>query len=436
MLVDSNPSQAAFSKVERTAVYEQLERLLRSRFFSQSRRFPAFLRYVVEHTMEGTTELLKERTLGVHVFGKDASYDTGSDPIVRVTAAEIRKRLAQYYQAPEHDGELRLLLPPGSYVPQFSWPQPAKIPLPASIHGPVSILVPASATIPAPVLTPGQQAEALPAASSVPPVRLRTFAAGRRALWALAMLVVLLLLLCTGLVVGRQPVHTALDLFWEPILSSAEPVLFCIADQSQYTDIRLRDAADPNHQTLLRDNLTAIVIDDLSPTVRMAGLLQSHGKKYNLRGEQTTTLNDLRSGPAILIGAYDNGWTLRLLKPLRYHFFNDPAMTQFGIVDTAAKHPSTWTVDRKEQFATNTYRDYALVARFTDATTGKPTLIAAGVGRGGTIAAGEFLGDPAHLAQLERAAGSLENKNIEVVLSTAIIGGEPGTPRIEAFYTW
>ncbi len=422
MLVESNPNQAAFSETERTAVYAQLERLLGSRFFHHSRRFPAFLRFVVEHTLEGTTELLKERTLGVQVFGKDLSYDTGADPIVRVTAAEIRKRLAQYYQVPEHRAELRLTLPPGSYVPQFSWPDLASAPERLPVVEPVSVLAPTDPPVQAP-------------AAGVAPARLSARHL-RRAVWGVIAGFALMAVLLAALPSHRQPTRSALDLFWQPILSSAEPVLFCIADQSQYTDIRLRDAADPNRQTVLRDNLTAIVIDDLSPTVRMAGLLESRGRKYSLRGEQTTTLNDLRSGPAILIGAYDNGWTLRLLKPLRYHFFNDAAMTRFGIVDTAAKTPSTWTVDRKDQFTTNTYRDYALVARYTDATTGKPTLIAAGVGRGGTIAAGEFLGDPADLARLEQAAGSLENKGVEVVLSTAIIDGEPGTPRIEAFYTW
>src|SRR5450755_4606955 len=61
----------------------------------------------------------------MEVFGGDASYDTTSDPIVRVTAAEIRKRIAQYYQEPGHAAELRISLPPGSYVPHFDWPQAA-----------------------------------------------------------------------------------------------------------------------------------------------------------------------------------------------------------------------------------------------------------------------------------------------------------------------
>jgi glutamine amidotransferase-like uncharacterized protein len=86
---------------------------------------------------------------------------------------------------------------------------------------------------------------------------------------------------------------------------------------------------------------------------------------------------------------------------------------------------------------TNNYRDFAIVARFNDSTTGKLAIVAAGVSRGGTRVAGEFLTEPANLAQLERAAAREGNKkNMEVVLSTQIIDGEPGTPKVEASYFW
>src|ERR1700735_1615391 len=96
---------------KRSEVAAQRERLLENSHFSHSRRFPSFLRFIVQEELEGRGDQLKERTLGVEVFGRDASYDTTSDPIVRVTAAEIRKRIAQYYQEPGHANELRISLP-------------------------------------------------------------------------------------------------------------------------------------------------------------------------------------------------------------------------------------------------------------------------------------------------------------------------------------
>jgi hypothetical protein len=186
-----------------------------------------------------------------------------------------------------------------------------------------------------------------------------------------------------------------------------------------------------------KDELITVAIDDLSAIVKIAGLIQSNGRQYSLRGEGTTTLADLRSGPAVFFGAFDNAWTLRLTNPLRYHFSNNPEMTEVRIVDSTAAAQSHWVVQRSDQLTTNNYRDYAIVARFTDTNTGKLTVIVAGLARGGTIAAGEFLTDSEDLAQLQRAAQAAgDKKNMEIVLSTQIIDGEPGTPKIEAAYFW
>ena len=188
---------------------------------------------------------------------------------------------------------------------------------------------------------------------------------------------------------------------------------------------------------MLRDTLTAVVMDDLNPVVKIAGVLQAHGKRYSLKGEGSTTLTDLRNGPSVFVGAFDNAWTLRLTKPLRFHFANDAAMTRLWIADSNNPNRTDWVVDRAKQQATNNYRDYAIVARFTDGNTGKIAIIAAGVARGGTIAAGEFLIDPTYLAQVESAVhASAGKKNMEFVLSTEIIDGQPGTPKMEAAYFW
>jgi len=418
MLVDSETGNPAdLSEEEKTAIHLQMERLLANPYFSHSRRFPSFLRFVVKHTISKQTDLLKERTLGIEIFGKSADYDTASDPIVRVTAAEIRKRIAQYYQDPGHENELRISLPIGSYIPQFHWPANAKEEAPEPLP-------------PSEVSIAAAQEEAAPAAVPVHHHSRHWKTAFFTGL-ALAIVGIALLLF------WNSTHRSAYDYFWGPVLSSSDPVLFCVADQNQYSAIALRDAADPSHQIILPDNLTALVMDDLNPIVRMAGVLQSNGKKYSLKGEGATTLLDLQSGPAVFIGAFDNAWTLRLTRPLRYHFANNADMTEFRIVDSHAPTQPGWVVSRTQQMATNNYRDYAIVARFTDTNTGRIAIIAAGVGRGGTIAAGEFLTSPEDLALLEHAAQAAGNKkNLEVVLSTQIIDGEPGTPKIEASYFW
>ena len=415
MLNDSVTATTTLTNEERTAIQEQLERLLSNSHFSQSRRFPSFLRFVIDQTLLGQTDLLKERTLGIEIFGREADYDTASDPIVRVTATEIRKRIAQYYQEPGHEGELRLTLPSGSYVPQFHWPQEAK-------ESSQDLTV----TAPSPAVSVPVE----PLQIEVLPIHTRTWF--RRPGTAVALAVILVSAAATYL--WRSAQRSAFEFFWGPLVKSSEPVLFCVADQTHYSTITLRDAADPSRQTQLSDNLTAIIIDDLNPIVRVAGLLQSNGKKYTLKGEGATNLMDLRNGPTVFIGAFDNAWTLRLTAPLRYHFAVNREMTDFGIVDSTKPGQPGWVVNRPQQMTTNNYRDFAIVARFTDSTTGKLAVIIAGVARGGTRVATEYLTDPTDLAQLERAAGN--KKNMEVVLSTQIIDSEPGTPKVEASYFW
>jgi hypothetical protein len=407
-------------RVDAAQVRRQLDRLLSNPHFSHSKRFPDFLRFVVQHTLAGQTEMLKERTLGIEVFGKEADYDTGADPIVRVTAAEIRKRIAQYYQQPGRENELRISLPPGSYVPKFDWPDTKP-----DAKGTENSLTPLATVH-----------EATPAEAQI----YAAARAHRNRFWVTlaALIVVTTILSAIGIIYSVQRLReSSFNFFWHPVLSSPDPVLVCMADQLQYSEISLRDAANPAHQVVLKDSLIAAVFDDLNAAVKVAGILQSAGKRYTLKGEGGTNLEDLRAGPTIFIGAFDNAWTLRLTNSLRYHFANSPDMSQFRIVDSTAPNQNRWAVDRNVQMTTNNYRDYAIVARFTDVNTGKIAVIAAGIGRGGTIAAGEFLSNRDLLDQLERAARNAGNKsNMEVVISTQIIDGAPGSPQMEASYFW
>ena len=107
------------SREEREMVLRELEEVLTSRAFFEQQTLPALLRYVVKNALAGHTELLKERTLGVEVFQRPATYDTNTDTVVRYTAGEVRKRLMLYYS--EHDSQtgVQISLPAGSYLPEF-----------------------------------------------------------------------------------------------------------------------------------------------------------------------------------------------------------------------------------------------------------------------------------------------------------------------------
>jgi hypothetical protein len=407
------------SELEKTAVQQQLEKLLATPLFNSSKRYPSFLKFVVTRSLAGQTDQLKERILGVEIFGRPTDYDTNTDPIVRVTAAEIRKRIEQYYQDPKHSQEIRLYLPAGSYAPQYSWPgRPAG--LSASPADPLGrtddypSIHPAVAVSPTSLSGRSVLAGVKPAAA----VLLLLLAGGSAAIWF----------------ASRPP---ALKQFWEPFVKSSEPVLFCIADQSQYTTIRLHDAADPRREITLNDSMVTIIIDDVSPLVNVAGLLRTYGKTYRVQGEASTSLTDLRRGPSVFIGAFDNGWTLRLTSPLRFHFANDPEMTQLWIEDRANPGKREWMLDRSVQQQTGTYKDYAIVARLVDPNTDQFVVVAAGIARGGTVAAGEFLVDTHRMEDmLKQVPQNWKQKNIEIVLETQVIQGRSGPPRVTAVHVW
>ncbi len=404
--------------MEKGAVQQQLEKLLSSSLFNSSKRYPSFLRFVVARVLEGQTDQLKERIIGVEIFGRLADYDTNTDPIVRVTAAEIRKRIEHYYQDPKHSQEIRLFLPSGSYAPQFSWPgHPSGLPAPlAELPTRTSEL----AVLPVPTAPAEAHAQ-------------RIFWRG----WRTALGVALLAMAIGATAIWYAMRPTVLKQFWEPFVKSNEPVLFCIADQVQYSTIRLRDAADPQRETTLSDTMIAIIIDDVSPLVSVAGMLRTYGKTYRVQGESATSLTDLRRGPSVLIGAFDNSWTLRLTSPLRFHFANDPAMTQFWIEDRANPGKREWVLNRSEQLQTGVYKDYAIVARLVDPNTDQYVVVAAGVSRGGTVAAGEFLVDPKPMDEmLNLVPRDWKRKNLEIVLETQVIQGRSGPPRISAVHVW
>jgi hypothetical protein len=121
---------------------QELQRLLESPTLRGSRRSQLLLRYVVERALAGDLENLKERMIGIQLFGRDAGYDTTQDSIVRVAANDLRKRLAEHYSK-NPAMPVRISLTPGSYVPVFQW---------CGVDPPPAPVVPTPATEPTPII--------------------------------------------------------------------------------------------------------------------------------------------------------------------------------------------------------------------------------------------------------------------------------------------
>jgi hypothetical protein len=364
------------------------------------------LRYIVSETLEGRGAHLKERALGVDVFGRDPNYDTNADPVVRTTACEVRKRIAQYYHEAGHDDEIRIDLPAGAYIPEFRF----------------------AAARPRPVL-----ATELPATSGTAVLALKP----KRRNWILAAAAAISL--CAAGFLWSQPwtPGAALDRFWSPVLNSRAPVLMCISGVVNQE----RPNADPDLPSggaTVRDMLrwNRVPFSDALALSSLTRFLGSRNQHPHVRLAASLKLNDLRDGPAILIGAFNNQWTLRLVRQMRFSFATEGPIA--FIQDRWNPAMRKWRNETNPDVAlTSLSEDYALISRVVDPTTGQLVVTVAGIMAYGTRAAGEFLTDPEYMEQaVKLAPGDWSRKNIQIVVSTKIVGENNGPPRVQAAYLW
>jgi serine/threonine-protein kinase len=110
----------ATSPFSEQAIREQLARILASDSFKRAGRSERLLTYLIDQTVAGRAEYLKEYTLGVDAFDRGADFDPRSDPIARVEASRLRNKLELYYATAGKDDPVVISLPKGSYVPAFA----------------------------------------------------------------------------------------------------------------------------------------------------------------------------------------------------------------------------------------------------------------------------------------------------------------------------
>jgi hypothetical protein len=383
----------------------QLELLLENHLFRNSKRYPNMLRHIVERTLAGRSEEIKERSLGVLVFGRPPDYDCSADPVVRMSAAEIRKRLGQYYCEPRHRDQLRIELPVGSYIPEFHWPE-GNPPAAVAVEPPV------------PRAEPGLHAE-----PEAPTSRRRS--RKNTVVGSVAALVVAVI--ATYLMWPES----ALDSFWRPVLADAQPILLCAAKSPWSPSQPLATGQQDS-------NRAGIAWADVVTLTRLALLVQSKKHPIQLRREDRATFAELQQGSTILIGAFNDTWTMRLSDIGRYGFEHEG--TKYWIVDRQNQGTRHWGIDldlRNSQGKLDLHEDFAIISRVLNQRTGKMLVTVGGLYGFGTQAAGQFLTDPKYLtkfaASLKSGWGS---KNMQVVIRTEVIEGTPGPPQLIASWFW
>jgi hypothetical protein len=416
---------------KRELVLRELSQISDSRFFRKAARSRQFLRYVVEYALDNS-EPLKERTIGIELFERRCDYSTGDDPVVRVQAAEVRRRLDQYYRAVTTTPAIRVHLPVGSYCPVFA------------------------AVAVEPALGP------VPLRSSSTPDGVP---ADRRHTLARHWVVVLgcTILLAGGAVAlavrGSRAAQkkTVIDEFWAPAFATRQPVLVCLSMPVVYRPTNtLFDAYSRKNPGTFQnqiDRLGALPMDpkqkilwgdmrqtpdygvargDAYAAVALATLMGEIGKPDQVRIGSDYSFGDLKNSPAVVIGAFNNRWTLQMTSSLHFAFVTEGGRNRIREQGVNGRY---W----EQHYGKNLERidDTALVARLLDSATGQFTMIVAGIGTEGTQAASEFVTRPQLLEQAVRVLPvGWQKKNVEVVLRTRVTDFVPGPPSVADVHVW
>jgi hypothetical protein len=413
------------------AVRTQLNLILQDPSFRSSKRSVQFLKYVVEKTLNGQAEQIKERTIGVDVFGRNPSYDTNEDHVVRTAAVELRKRLTIYYSNEKHRTELRMSLVPGSYIPQFtSPPQDSEIAGMRSQNDPAHYAEP---RIVAPKLLESHPAIETPTRDTS---RKHTL---NRSYLIYAVVASALLFGIVGYRWLSPP--NAQNLFWKPVVDTPGYVLLAVGDVPNGPPTLSVPTGDQEYPIPVVQKTPSQIVPfgDAVTIARVVGTLESRGKDVIIRREGASSFSDLREGAVVLVGAFNNEWSLRLTRQLRYSLALDSDKHLIYIKD--AKNPSS----RSWSWATNLPRDhqgsaghpvlqdYALVSRIWNSDTGHVVIVIGGLYTYGTEAAGEFLTKPQFMQEIARAVPLADaHRNLQIVLATTVTDDAAGPPRILA----
>ena len=283
-------------------VLAELEAILSSEEFRGSQRSQDFLRYIVKAFYRGDEDSLKERTLGIEIFGRSPNYDTGADAIVRVTAHETRRRLTSY-QLAHKDRPVSITMKPGTYIPTIDLRtteplQQLHVPEQKAIEQDLRADVAHRQVLELPVEISQHESPLLSESSTAAEVQQKK---NRHAIkpWLWVVSACLLLTLCLG--IGWrvfQGSNSVVKSFWKPLLSNKK-VIICTSKPNAYAIGHL-----------------AVVSGDEDLSLRLRDMLGSIGQPTRMVIDSDLSENDFREAPVVLVGSSGtNSWSANAASP-------------------------------------------------------------------------------------------------------------------------
>jgi hypothetical protein len=416
-------------------LHKHLKEVIEGEAFKGSHRSGQFLTYIVEESIAGRFTALKERVIGVKLFGRDPSYDTGEDAIVRVTASDVRRRLLQHYGKYGFTSEFRISLPLGSYIPEITR-EPLKT---GSVH--TSQAIP-ELPVAAPVPFTAPHVVGPPEADSHHRNRWLLFAVlivgCNAALWAIFW--------SHSSRSGSEPVSI---LPWPAFFQSPRSTKLITSDPNIVeiqevtgSSVSLSDYANqrfiPNMSSLspevisfcrdiLRGDKAAAV--DTGVIASIAELAQSASKKISVQVARNVRLSDLYADENLIFtgSPRSNLWTILFKDQLDFRFVFDDESHQEVIRNV---HPrpgeSSTYVPTAKGWATG--QSFATISFLQNPGKDGQVLILAGANGEGTAAAGELVTNGPRLSAALRQCG-IESahplRHFQLLLRLNTMAGSP-----------
>jgi hypothetical protein len=407
--VDAATHAAAIARISEAVKHEaelraHLDDIIKGAAFKGSHRSQAFLKHIVEHALHGEPADLRERSIGVALFGRPVTYDTADDAIVRVTASDVRKRLLQHYGTAGAESNFRINLPAGSYVPEFCM-------LPASVLAPIE----------APVIEPAI-IEPVETRETPPPKFNR-----RTPLIVLA----LVLLTAAASIAAKRWVFAGTNdsFFVTAFQGTPRSVQVIVADDAlvliqvlldrrfsleEYENLTYMNAPELIHKKELQRFWSSLStrqitnVGDLQNANRVAGELQARGLDVTIRQARQMHARAFRSGNFVVLGSsLSNPWAA-LFRVNESNFpFDDlprPGMPEVIL----NRHPLNGEPARFEVHkdpATGKKITFARVHLLENTAHSGRVLLVAGQSMSATELAGEFLLRNDSTAQVRRMTG-------------------------------
>jgi hypothetical protein len=456
--VPADPRTSEIGKILETEsdieLFQQhLKEVIEGAAFKASHRSGQFLKYIVDQAIAGHFESLKERVIGIELFGRSPTYDTGEDAIVRVTASDVRKRLLQHYGKEGATSEFRISLPLGAYIPEIA--RPARSSANGSHLSETGVELDHVTDVPhllqGPVHAPFMD---VAVESSRPGVQ-----AGIPRLFFIAALCTVALIASVAIAWNRYSVVRVVprsSLLWSAFFRSPQSTRIItsdpnIAEIDGYTggQLSVSDYANHNYipdpskltpeisnlcRNILRGDKAAAV--DVPIAVYIGQMALASSREVSVHAARSIQIQDLASEDNfVFLGSpRSNPWSALFGDQLDFRFVFDPkAKTEF----IRNEHPRAQEASSYVPTAPGwqTGRTFATVALVKNPDQAGQVLLVAGATGEGTAAAGRFITDTARMNATLKECGVKspdEGQQWQLLLQLNAMAGAPSNVDVVA----